>query len=124
MRWTILSSIFLLLFLVGYSVTADATVLRIVVVQTDNPDLYVQELEKGKALLKKAGSPAIIRVWRARFAGDNVGTVVASAEFPDLAALAEDDAKMANNAELRDWLKGLDKIRKIISDSIYTELKP
>ncbi|MCI0619199.1 hypothetical protein L0244_40025, partial [bacterium] len=60
----------------------------------------------------------------ARFAGDETGTVVASAEYPDLAALAADDARMAENAELREWLKGLDKIRKIVSDSIYTELKP
>jgi hypothetical protein len=124
MRWTVLSSIFLLLFVVGYSLTADATALRIVVVQTDNPTQYVQELEKGKALMKKAGSPVVLRVWQARFAGDQTGTVVASAEYPDLAALAAEDARMAENAELREWLKGLDKIRKIVSDSIYMELKP
>ncbi len=123
MRWTILSSIFLLVFLIGLS-TVDATVLRVVVVQTDNPAQYAQELEKGKALMNKAGSPIVLRVWQARFAGDDAGLVVASAEYPDLAALAADDARLANSAELREWLKGLDKIRKIVSDSIYTELKP
>jgi len=29
---------------------------------------------------------------------------------------------MASDAELSAWLKSLDKLRKIVSDSIYTEL--
>lgn len=45
------------------------TVLRVVVVKTDNPAAYAQELEKGRQLMKSMGIPATIRVWQARFAG-------------------------------------------------------
>jgi len=99
-----------------------ATVLRVVVVQSDNVAAYLQELERGKELLKKVESPSIIRVWQARFAGDEAGTVVVSIEYPSLSALAADDEKMRTNAEIAAWLKGLDKVRKVVSDSIYREL--
>lgn len=101
---------------------AQAATLRIVVVQTDNAEAYVKEVERGKALLKKAGSPVTLRVWRAQYAGPDTGAVVVSAEYPDLAALAKDNERMAADAELQAWLKGLDKLRKIVSDSVYQEL--
>jgi hypothetical protein len=47
-----------------------------------------------------------------------------SVEYPNIAALAADDAKIAATTEYRDWIKGLDKLRKIESDSLYEELKP
>jgi len=56
------------------------------------------------------------------FAGDEAGTVVVSIEYPSLSALAADDEKMRTNAEIAAWLKGLDKVRKVVSDSIYREL--
>ena len=31
---------------------------------------------------------------------------------------------MATDADLRTWLQGLDKFRKIVSDSIYEEVAP
>ena len=103
---------------------AEATVLRVVVVQTENAGGYAKEIEKGKALLKKAGSPATIRVWRAQYAGTETGAVVVSAEYPDLGALAKDNERMASDPDLRAWVEGLDKIRKIVSDSLYQELAP
>jgi len=103
---------------------ADATVLRVVVVNTDNPDAYLKEVEKGRAHNKRLEGSSQIRVWRARFAGEEAGTIVVSIEYPSLAALAKDDAKSAADAEFQAWLKGLDKVRKIVSDSLYTELKP
>jgi hypothetical protein len=103
---------------------ADSVVLRVVVVQTDNAEGYLKEIEKGKALLKRLESPAVIRVWRARFAGENAGAVVVSVEHPNMAAFAKDDAKIAADGEYQAWLKGLDKFRKIVSDSLYSELKP
>jgi hypothetical protein len=103
---------------------ADHVVLRVVVVKTDNPDAYVRELEKGKALLKKMGSPAIIRVWRARFAGPETGSVVASVEYPSMAAFVKDEAATDANAEYQTWIKGLAKVRTILSDSLYNEMKP
>lgn len=116
-----------LVLLAGLSLVAaaaEATVLRVVVVQTDNADGYVKEIERGKALFKKAGSPVVLRVWRAQYAGPEAGAVVVSAEYPDLVALAKDNEKMATDPELQAWLKGLDKVRKIVSDSLYQELKP
>ncbi len=109
------------LLLVG---TANADTGRVVVVQTADVAAYVKALEEGKALLKKKGSSAKIRAWLARYAGEATGSVVVSVEYANLEALAKDDAMFSTDAELRAWLQGLGKIRKVVSDSIYEELKP
>jgi len=101
-----------------------AGVLRVVVVQTEDAAGYGKALDQGNALLKSKGSSAVIRVWRARFAGPDTGAVVASVEYPSLEALARDDARMASDPELRAWLQSLAKLRKIVSDSVYEELVP
>ncbi len=103
---------------------ADRVVARVVGVKTDNAEAYVQELAKGQALLKKLGSTAQIRIWRARFAGDHSGGIVVAVEYPNLAALAKDEMMTSTNAEYQDWLKGMGKLRTVVSDSIYEELKP
>jgi hypothetical protein len=41
---------------------ADQVVLRVVAIESDNVSGYLKELEKGKALLKRLESPAIVRV--------------------------------------------------------------
>ena len=105
-------------------VGADSVVLRVVVVQTDNVEGYVKDIEKGRAVMKRLESSGVIRVWRARFAGENAGAVTVSVEYPSMAAFAKDDAKVAGDGEYQAWLKGLDKVRKVVSDSLYTELKP
>jgi len=97
------------------------TVLRVVVVKTDNPAAYAQELEKGRQLMKSMGIPATIRVWQARFAGPEAGAVVASIEYPSMTTFAEADAKLNASADYQAWIKGLDKVRKIVSDSLYSE---
>lgn len=102
---------------------ADAAVIRVVVVQVENMEAYVKELEKGQAILKKLGAVQQLRVWRARFAGPETGTIVVLVEFPDLAALAEDDKKTNASAEFQTWIKNLAKQRKIVSDSLYDEVK-
>jgi len=103
---------------------AQAATLRVVVVHATDADGYVKSIEQGKALLKSKGSPATIRVWRARFAGTDAGAIVVSVEYPNLEALAKDDAKMASDPELKSWLQSLDKLRKVVSDSVYNELTP
>lgn len=108
----------------AFAPQAHATVLRVIIVQTDNTSGYVKELEKGKAMIKRLGSSAVLRVWRARFAGQDTGTVVVSLEYPNLVTLAQDEAKAAADPEWSTWLSGLDKLRKIVSDSTYDELKP
>lgn len=107
-----------------FASAAHATVLRVVTIQTDNTEAYVKEIGNGQALLKKLGSTAILRVWRARFAGPDAGTVVVSIEYADLVTFAAEDKKVSADPDYQAWLKGLAKIRKIVSDSLYDELKP
>ncbi len=106
------------------AVSAQATVLRVVVVDAPDRAAYVKALEQGKALMKTKGLPNNLRVWRARFAGDKAGAMVVAIEYPNLEALAKADATMASDPELHAWLASLDKLRKILSDSIYEEQLP
>ncbi len=94
------------------------TVLRVVVVKTDNPAAYVQEIEKGRQIMKSLGVQATTRVWQARFAGPEAGAVVASIEYPSMEAFADAYKKTSASADYQNWVKDLDKIRKIVSDSI------
>ena len=55
-----------------------ATVLRVVVVKTDDPAAYAQEIEKGRQVMKSLGVQGQTRVWQARFAGPDAGMVVAT----------------------------------------------
>ncbi len=111
-----------LLFVASTPAIAADTVLRILVVQTDDVAGYLEQIERGKAILKKAGSPGVIRTWRADFAGSDTGSIVIAVEYENIQAFAAESAKLADNAEFQTWLKGLDEIRKIVSDSLYSEL--
>ena len=97
------------------------TVLRVVVVKTDNPAAYVQEIEKGRQIMKGLGVQQTMRVWQARFAGPEAGAVVVSIEYPSMDAFADGFKKTSASSDYQNWLKDLDKVRKIVSDSIYTE---
>ena len=97
------------------------TVLRVVVVKTENPAAYAQEIEKGRQIMKSLGVQAITRVWQARFAGPEAGAVVVSIEYPSLDAFADGYKKTTASADYQAWIKGLDNVRKIVSDSLYTE---
>ena len=103
---------------------AQATVLRVVTLETDQVATYMKEIERGKAILKRLGSSAVLRVWRGHFAGANAGMVIVSVEYPSMVVLAQDEAKAYADAEYNSWLAGLAKIRKVVSDSVYDELKP
>ena len=103
---------------------AEASVLRVVVVEASDAAAYTKALEQGKTLMKAKGLPADLRVWRARFAGDRAGAIVVGIEYSSLEALAKADATMNTDPDLKAWLASLSKVRKIISDSIYEELKP
>ena len=103
---------------------SNAATMRVVVVETSDVAAYVKALEEGKALLKKKGSPSVLHVWYGRYAGPDVGHVAVTIEYPSLEALAKDDGMMRTDPELSAWLERLSKIRKIVSDSIYEELKP
>jgi uncharacterized protein YbaA (DUF1428 family) len=117
-------AVFALLMIVSvFAADVQAAVLRVVVVQTDNVEGYVKEIEKGKALLKQLGSSGLIRVWQARFAGSDAGQVVVSIEYADMKTYAADYDKIMADAGYTSWLKSLGKMRKVISDSVYDELK-
>ena len=103
---------------------ARAAEMRVIVVQTDNLEGYLKEVSHGQAILQRLDASATLRVWRARFAGPNAGTVVVTIEYADLTTYAADDKKTSADAEFKTWIKGLDKYRKITSDSLYDELKP
>lgn len=120
MRRTVM---FLGLFLFG-TLAAQAVTLRVVKVESPDVTAYAKAIEQGQQLFKSKGSQVTLRVWKARFAGGEAGTVVVTAEYPSLEALAKDDALMKSDAALRSWLAGLDRVRKIVSDSIYEEQKP
>jgi len=94
---------------------------RVIIVKTDNLGAYVQQIEKGKTLMKSLGMQGQPRVWRASFAGPEAGTIVVTIEYPSLAALASDYAKVSASSEYQEWIKGLDKMRTIVSDSLYNE---
>ena len=124
MKKNIALSVVIFLLACAASTTAFAqkgTVLRVVVVKTDNPVAYAQEIEKGRQIMKSLGVQAITRVWQARFAGPDAGAVVVSIEYPSMAAFSDAYAKTTSSADYENWIKGLDKVRKIVSDSLYTE---
>jgi ABC-type sugar transport system substrate-binding protein len=98
------------------------TVLRVVIIKTDDVSAYLQQLEKGKEIMKKLGITQQIRVWQATFAGPNAGSVVAAIEYPSMAAFADADAKTRADKDYQAWLKDTGKIRTIVSDSLYREL--
>jgi hypothetical protein len=106
------------------ALAADPVVLRVIVIETADVSAYVHEVTNLSALSKKAGAPVILRVWKARFAGPNAGTVVVSVEYPNLTALAKNDDLMRSNADLAAEMKKIAAIRKIVSDSIYEEQTP
>jgi hypothetical protein len=114
-----------LLLMLGMSTAAFAqksTVIRVVIVKTDDAHAYAQAIESGKEIMKKLGLSTNIHIYQATFAGPNAGAVAVSIEYPSLAALADADAKTRADKDYQAWIKGLEKIRTIVSDSIYREL--
>ncbi|HEX9670306.1 MAG TPA: hypothetical protein VGC93_12600 [Thermoanaerobaculia bacterium] len=122
-RLALMLAVVTLFLAVSPLLAAEPTVLRVVTVQAADPGAYAKEIERGRAIMKRLGSPAQIRVWRARYAGDQAGAIVVSVEYPNLAAVAADDAKLGADAEFQSWLQGLDKVRKVVSDSLYMEVE-
>ncbi len=118
------SKILVALLLSAIAATVQAATLRVVGVKTTDVAAYVKAIENGQTLLRSKGSPAVLRVWRAKYAGDKAGSIVVSVEYPDLGALAKDNVLMATDPEVKSWLQSLDKLRTVDSDSIYEELKP
>lgn len=102
---------------------ADAgSVMRVVVVNTNNVSEYIRELDKGRAIMKRLGIAAPIHVWRATFAGPDAGTIVVTQDYPSTQAFADAMVKAQADKEMTDWITGLGKVRTIVSDSLYQGL--
>ncbi len=102
---------------------AQAGVLRMVEVQTDDLRAYLKVIEDGNVLMKAKGLPMHLRTVRARFAGDKAGRLVVLVEYASLAELAQSDATMKKDPELKAWFESLTKVRKVLSDSLYEDLQ-
>jgi hypothetical protein len=103
--------------------TADATVLRVVVVETNDVTAYMGQLNTLRASMQRLGSKSTVRAWRARFAGPNAGSIVVAVEYADMATFAAEDSMIAKDTEYQATLKSMSQMRKIVSDSLYEELK-
>ncbi len=106
------------------AVAADSTVLRVLAVQTNDVQGYTREVETLQALYRKMGQQVTLRVWRATFAGPDAGTIVVTAELPNLAALAKMNDAMRSNQEIGAQMNKIGAMRKIVSDSLYELLTP
>jgi len=116
----------LLALLLGMSTAAFAqksTVVRVVVIKTDDVAAYLQALDRGTEIMKKIGVNATTHAYRATYAGPEAGAIVVTIEFPNMAAFADYSAKTEADKDYQAWLKDLAKIRTIISDSLYRELR-
>jgi hypothetical protein len=108
--------------LAGTAFAASTAWMRVISVKTDNVSAYLHELDTGRAMMKRLGVSTQLRVFRATFAGPNAGEIVVTQEYASWAALGDAQTKTAADAEFTAWLKNLDKIRTITSDSLFREL--
>ncbi len=118
----LIASATLALCLAGTALAASTAWIRVINVKTDNVSAYMQQLDKGRAMMKRLGINSTLHVYRASFAGSGAGSIVVTQEYPTWAAFADAQAKTAADAEFSAWLKGLDSVRTITSDSLYREL--
>jgi hypothetical protein len=122
MRISIISAAFVGIFGLIASLSAgaaDTAVSRVIVVQTADVPGYVHEVETLQALLKKAGVPATLRVWRGTYAGADAGSIVVTVEAPNLAGIAKIEDTIRTNPDVAAEMKKINAIRKIVSDGIY-----
>jgi hypothetical protein len=100
-----------------------APIARVISVQVTDLKAYAHEVDVLQGQMKKAGVAVTIRIWRARFAGSDAGTLIVAIEMPDLATLAKVDELQKSNTEIAATMQKIGALRKIVSDSIYEEVK-
>jgi hypothetical protein len=101
-------------------------VLQVIAVKVKGDmDAYLAMIKKGQAIAKRVGTPSL-RVWRATLAGPETGTVFIAVEHKSMAALAEDQAKLAKDADWQTFMKDLQKseLRTVESNSLLEEITP
>ena len=97
-RLTVILAAMVGLFVLANS--AEASVLRVVVVETNDVAAYMGQLNTLRASLQRLGSKSTVRAWRARFAGPNAGSVVVAVEYADMTTFAAEDAMIAKDRAL------------------------
>ena len=107
----------------AYASSAQAAVSRVIIVDTADAAAYLKNLDKVRAMNTRLGNKGVIRTWRARFAGPQTGALVVVIEYADMNTFAAEDTKLRGDAEFQSLQKELDKTRKIVSDSLYDEMK-
>ena len=103
---------------------AEPKVMRVLVVETPDLKAYRHDLDLLLTLARTVVPDVTLRVWRARFAGADTGTVVVAAEFPSLAALAAIESFGKTSAEYAAIVRRIQALHHVISDSIYEETLP
>ncbi len=104
------------------AVADDHSTLRVVQVQADDVGAYIAQLSKGKSLISEVDSKFTLRAIQATFAGEAAGNVIVVVEYPGSFgefAMAWD--KLMADPAVGAWLGGLSELRRIASDSLYTE---
>ena len=88
-------------------------------------DAVLAEAKKTKMIFQRLGIKATRRFIRATLAGDFSGTLSLMIEYPNLGALADGQAKLANDSE---WQEYLEKIRsegmRVQSNSVWIDVTP
>ena len=99
-----MAAVVLLLVCVASSVAfaQKTTVLRVVVVKTENPAAYAQEIEKGRPDVVQSSNRS--RRYGGRIAGPEAGAMVVSIEYPSLDAFADAYKKTNARPELAEGL--------------------
>jgi hypothetical protein len=101
---------------------ATGSVLQGVLVRV-NPgklDAYLQQIEALKKVQQRLGTSGTTRVWQSTLGGEATGTVAVAIVHPSLAAFAENTTKLQADAEWQRIVGGLDSIRTVVSQSLFT----
>jgi hypothetical protein len=101
---------------------AQAAVFRVVVVEVGDTGMYMKEIENLRAAMQRLKVDGSVRVMRARFAGEEAGKLVVTAEYKDMASYAASDAALNADQEYTATMRRIGALRKIVSDSLYEEL--
>lgn len=127
-RYLLVSALLMLnVFNSGIAIAATtAPILRILVIDAKgDPGAYAREVRRGRPLLKRLGVEGEIHVWQATYAGKDTGMIIVTFEFRDKASFARSEAafeKASGDPEYDSWVKSLEKVRGVTSDSLFEEL--
>jgi uncharacterized protein YbaA (DUF1428 family) len=85
---------------------------------------YRAAVGKLAGVMKRVGSAATVRMWRATAAGENTGAIMVGVEHANAAAWAASQPKMEADPEWQKIMAGLPAIRTLVSHSIWRDISP